>query len=661
MRKNIKNIWIILGHMTLLFSIICLLCACSSANEQNESQTDTVWNGVTAQTSETPAASGTLPQLHLTSNTKYSDVTRDSYTDAAVTIQGTDYKGAVCDYSGDIQIKLRGNSTANRPKIPFKIKFDEKVDLFDMGKSKHWVLLANDIDHTHMRNKLLNDFSGALGTETYMESTWVDLYYNDVYMGIYQLCEHIRVGNTRIDIFDWDSLAETAAKAIVLETGEENPQLEADLEEAMQQSYTWIDTRQVYLTGHFYTIPDSVQIPDANGGFVLEMDFYSEWDNSLAKTLTPYRQPLYFNTPEPADPEKFSDTALYKYAFHYITSFEYALHSDDFFFRNSDTHYSVAHRGTFNAMTGWNAEYTLSDYADDENDGKHYSQLFDLDSLVNNFIFCEYAMNWDSMKNSFHLYKDLNTLAQIGPQWDFDWAWGNRNMFGIDTYITDQWHSTCLDFTREQYYQSVQWNTQLIRDPYFLVRAFEKYKLIRPTIIENMISEGGTIDTYTQYLQASADTNDTKWSGTYMEYGGEPFNKAVDSMKTFLTKRVDWLDKQFKDLPAFIASLGVYKPSPLLSVTDITTQEDGSCTITAAIADNRIAAVVFQINGITQLECRVQNQKASVTVPHTALTDGSCLNVVEIKGKGPDGKYLYDTAASKPFVYNLVVSNYKTW
>ena len=68
-----------------------------------------------------------------------------------------------------------------------------------------------------------------------------------------------------------------------------------------------------------------------------------------------------------------------------------------------------------------------------------------MDSLVNNFIFCEFAMNWDSMKNSFFLYKDIDGLAKIGPQWDFDWPGATE--ICIDKYMVSDvmaHHRKCL-------------------------------------------------------------------------------------------------------------------------------------------------------------------------------------------------------------------------
>jgi len=650
MIKKIKY----LMFLCLSAFLILSTTACSSGADSDEESVTAISNN-----DNTDIVSSALPKMYITCDTAYHVVSKESYTDATVSIEGTSYEGSTCSYQGNMQLKVRGNSTAIRPKKPYKIKFDEKVDLFGMGKSKHWVLLANDIDHTHMRNKLLYDLSGALGDESYMESTFIDVYYNNEYIGIYQLCEHIRVGKTRINILDWDDIAEDAATAITTESAGDAV-FQKDLKDALKLDYSWIDEpHQIVYKNKKYTIPDSVDIPKAEGGFVLEMDFYSEWDWSLASTISPYRLPLYFNTPEPVLADTFINTSLYNYAYNYITTFEYALHSDDFIFRNSDTHYFVAQPGSFNPSTGWSAQYEEATYIDNTNNDKHYSELFTMDSLLNNFIICEYSMNWDSMKNSFHIYKDIDKLAVIGPQWDFDWAFGNINMYNIDTYVTDEWHTTNIYFTNEQYYQSVQWNTMLIRDPYFLVKIFEKYNSIRPTLIEDMIKTGGTIDTYQDYLSDSAIANDKRWIQTYAQYHGKDFITSINSLKSFITERVSWLDAQFKDIDTLVTSLGCYKTSDKLTVGEI--KNASECVITADINDTQIQTVTFQINGTYLVDAKVNNGKATVTIPQDKLVTDNSLNVVEIKAKGSDGKYMIDEDNSKPGNYNLVISNFSTF
>lgn len=113
----------------------------------------------------------TLPVIYLNNTTGYYGV-GEEYDTASMYLQGNGVYSEDNElYLGDIEIRLRGNSTKWRDKRPFNIKLDSKTDLLGMGNNKHWALLANDIDHTLLRNKLLYDFSGAIGMDTYMEST----------------------------------------------------------------------------------------------------------------------------------------------------------------------------------------------------------------------------------------------------------------------------------------------------------------------------------------------------------------------------------------------------------------------------------------------------------------------------------------------------------
>ena len=75
--------------------------------------------------------------------------------------------------------------------------------MFGMGKSKHWVMLANYNDIAQMRNKLAYDFANEIGSLG-MDSTWVQCVLNGEFTGTYQFCEHVRVGSGRVEIFDWE-------------------------------------------------------------------------------------------------------------------------------------------------------------------------------------------------------------------------------------------------------------------------------------------------------------------------------------------------------------------------------------------------------------------------------------------------------------------------
>ncbi|MCR5691453.1 MAG: CotH kinase family protein, partial [Eubacterium sp.] len=554
------------------------------------------------------------PVIYMNSETDYYDVTKADYSDVSMNLVGNDdCKDSKYWYQGDASIKLRGNSTTDREKRPFKLKLGKKTDLLNLGdedgesvKSKHWVLLANDIDHSLLRNKLLMDLSGEMGTDPYMHSTNVTLIYNGQYEGVYQLCEHRRIDNGRIDITNWKKIGEKAAEAIANAeaskkglTADETATLTSNLETAAERDYTWIDSGELTdaTTSTTYKFSNyGISIPATkDGGYLVEMDFYSFTDATLPKIQTAYGQPMYVSLPEPTAGRVFMGTSLYKYAAQYTQTFEYALHSPDFTFHNSGTKYEFS-----NARAGnYNPSYTTASYTDTTNDGKHYSDLFDMESLVNNFIFCEYAMNWDSMKNSFFYYKESGQKAVIAPQWDFDWCWGNVNMYNINTNMPTVWQTTSDYFAREQTYQHYQWNRMLIRDPYFLTKAYERYQQVRP-LIENMIKSGGLIDQYQKKLAEAGAMNDKRWSYTYTGYyyfGGQPegFADSISSIRTFLSKRVAWLDKNFKSVETLMDSLKYYEANGDVGIS--VTQKDGKATITATCLDPDADLLVFQVNG----------------------------------------------------------------
>lgn len=93
----------------------------------------------------------------------------------------------------DVELKGRGNSTwetPNLPKKPYQIKFKKSVSLFGMAECEKWVLLANCFDSTSLRNKIVFDAAKEIGLAA-PDSVFVELYINDEYLGVYQLCEKV--------------------------------------------------------------------------------------------------------------------------------------------------------------------------------------------------------------------------------------------------------------------------------------------------------------------------------------------------------------------------------------------------------------------------------------------------------------------------------------
>ena len=159
--------------------------------------------------SEDRAYFSKLPVIYINTEDGAGITSKSEYKKAEMTIQNNSESDAMM-YSGDILIKGRGNTTWGFPKKPYRIKLDKKADLFGMGENKNWVLLANYLDESLLRNTTASQLSQEFGLET-METVWTEVVLNGGYVGNYQLCEQIRVGETRVDVFDWEDEAENVA------------------------------------------------------------------------------------------------------------------------------------------------------------------------------------------------------------------------------------------------------------------------------------------------------------------------------------------------------------------------------------------------------------------------------------------------------------------
>ena len=116
----------------------------------------------------------------------------------------------ISGYTGETDLELefirgRGNSTWQKEKKPYKLKFDSKVDLFGMGKNKHWGLIANYFDQSLTIDRLIGWLGDAMGTLGFTpRGVPVDLYLNGKYYGSYVLMEEVRVDTNRVEIDEVD-------------------------------------------------------------------------------------------------------------------------------------------------------------------------------------------------------------------------------------------------------------------------------------------------------------------------------------------------------------------------------------------------------------------------------------------------------------------------
>ena len=111
------------------------------------------------------------------------------------------------DYSDNsLQIKGRGNSTWTYPKKPYALKLNSKHEILGMPQHKRWVLLANWMDRTLLRN----DVTFQIAKQTCMSWTprgkFVEVVLNGVHIGNYYLCEQIKIDANRVNVAEMTTI-----------------------------------------------------------------------------------------------------------------------------------------------------------------------------------------------------------------------------------------------------------------------------------------------------------------------------------------------------------------------------------------------------------------------------------------------------------------------
>lgn len=141
-------------------------------------------------------------------------------------------------YEGKLDsLNGRGNSTWEfYEKKPYSLQLTGEADLLGMGKAQKWILLANAGDASHMRNKIVYDFSQEFQLEYSPESRWVNLYLNGEYQGLYLLCERNEVHTARVDVpVETGFLVSSDMQERVVSQG--NPCITTELNQALRVHY----------------------------------------------------------------------------------------------------------------------------------------------------------------------------------------------------------------------------------------------------------------------------------------------------------------------------------------------------------------------------------------------------------------------------------------
>lgn len=217
------------------------------------------------------------------------DVNDRNYRKVTVTLEGS--PGGEYDFEElPAEMKCRGNSTIHMPKKPYRIKFDEKINLMGQGggPSRSWVLLACHMDLTLIRNHVAFTMGKRLGNIGFTtSSSFVRVFLNGEDRGIYELAEHHGTGKYRVqadedrteedtDYFvemdDYEKLQENDPLT-GFEVGNNGYVIKSDYMTSTKYSFVFrwfLDTDKILKTGTREEIEERIDLPSFVDMYILQ-------------------------------------------------------------------------------------------------------------------------------------------------------------------------------------------------------------------------------------------------------------------------------------------------------------------------------------------------------------------------------------------------------
>ena len=258
-----------------------------------------------------------------------------------------------------------------------------------------------------------------------------------------------------------------------------------------------IDANRLDITemDEYETDPEKI-----TGGYLMEVDTYYDEINKFKSSR--FNLPYMFNTPD--------EESLSKEAFNYMKNYVSEL------------------------------EDILKDEARVKN--HEYEDYLDVDSTIDYMFIMELCNNhdfyneWHNGTHSCFMYKDRGGKLCYGPVWDFDYR-TFIPLNEISLRIQTKW----IGATRTLYYPA------LYKDPKFRERMLERWEQQK----EALRQLPSFIDETAGRIKISEAANHRLWPlDDWWENGDEnmSFQQAVDRMKRGYTEKLDWMDRNLKNL-----------------------------------------------------------------------------------------------------------------
>ncbi len=141
-----------------------------------------------------------LPTVSLTTEVDPSKINRTDYVGGKISISGCEEKYQLTDFT--TEVRGRGHGSWTYEKKGWKLRLSTGQSLLGLGegKARKWVLIANQVDRSLLRNAAATWIQHRLGLSYVSDYAFVDLYLNGEYMGVYQLYEQIEEDEHKVSV-----------------------------------------------------------------------------------------------------------------------------------------------------------------------------------------------------------------------------------------------------------------------------------------------------------------------------------------------------------------------------------------------------------------------------------------------------------------------------
>lgn len=398
-------------------------------------------------------------------------------------------------YEGELtHIRSRGNSTFQYEKKPYQIKLARGTSLSGMKKDRTWVLLANVLDRSGIRNEIALDIARYTGVWNFVPSYQaVDVYLNHDYKGAYLLCEKVQV--------DQDRLAIT------------------DMEDAIEKLNPGLDFSALPVQGNatpkhgakkFYKLP--AEPKDITGGYLIKSEITKRYATEHSAFVTSKGQAFIVQ-----DPSWTSAAQI-----EYISSL--IQHIEDGIFRKDGV---------------------------DPVTGRHFTEMLDLTSLACRYVLAEVTDDYDGARGYFYKDSDsVDPMVYTGPIWDLDYTWGVRHGY----YDPKVLHIYSTSVPEYLWYPKLYKHEVFREAAAEIYRA--KYVSAQAILLGEEKDPSGILkplDDYAAEVRASQLCDAVRWPYDYVRKKfqhhnrktGATFDQQIEYLRGYITQRRPALNKHF--------------------------------------------------------------------------------------------------------------------